>query len=142
MGREGGNRTYRSIGVPEAHHGLTHHQNDSVKIEKIQKIDQHHVEMFAYFLGKLKAAADGDGTLLDHSMVLYGSSISDGNRHLHHDLPLLLAGRGGRIRPGRHLQYAERTPMTNLFLNMLDKIGVREDKVGDSTGKLEHLSDV
>jgi hypothetical protein len=143
IGREGGNRTYRSIGVPDAHHGLTHHQNNVEKVEKIQKIDTHHVEMLAYFLRKLKATQDGDGNLLDHSMVLYGSSISDGNRHLHHDLPLVLAGRGaGTVKPGRHIKYAERTPMTNLFLTMLDKIGMQPEKIGDSTGKVEHLSDV
>src|SRR5207249_7599165 len=92
IGREGGNRTYRSIGVPDAHHGLTHHFNDPSKIERIQKIDQHHVELLAYFLDKMKSTNEGDGTLLDRSMVVYGSSISDGNRHQHTDLPMLVAG--------------------------------------------------
>ncbi len=90
--REGGNRTYRSIGVPDAHHGLSHHQNNPDKMDRLQKIDQHHVEMLGYLLGKLSNAKEADGSLLDHSMVLYGSSISDSNRHLHDNLPLLLAG--------------------------------------------------
>jgi len=143
IGREGGNRTYRSIGVPDAHHGLSHHFNDAAKIEKLQKIDQHHVEMFAYFLGKLRATKDGDGTLLDHSMIVYGSSLSDGNRHQHDNLPVVLAGGGnGKLRGGRHLRYPKGTPMTNLYMTMLDGLGVRPEKIGDSTGKVEHLSDV
>lgn len=143
IGREGGNRTYRSIGVPDAHHGLSHHFNDPSKIERLQKIDQHHVEMTAYFLDKLAKTPDGDGTLLDHSMILYGSSISDGNRHEHLNLPTFLAGHGGgKIKGGRHLRAAKGTPMTNLFLSMLDLSGVRVDKFGDSNGKLELLSDL
>ena len=141
IGREGGNRTYRSIGVPDAHHGLTHHFNDPSKIDRIQKIDQHHIDHFALFLKRLKETPDGDGTLLDHSAIVYGSSISDGNRHVHLDLPTLLAGGGnGRIRGGRHVRYNKGTPMTNLFLTMLDMAGVREEKVGDSTGQITHLS--
>jgi Protein of unknown function (DUF1552) len=143
IGREGGNRTYRSIGVPDAHHGLSHHFNDPSKIDRLQKIDQHHVEMFSYFLGKLQAAKDGDGTLLDHSMVLYGSSLSDGNRHEHLNLPAVLAGHGaGRIKGGGHLRYKPGTPMTNLLMSMVDIAGVRPEKIGDSTGKVEHLSDL
>jgi hypothetical protein len=143
IGREGGNRTYRSIGVPDAHHGLSHHFNDAEKIAKLQKIDQHHVEMLAYFLNKLKTTRDGDGTLLDHSMIVYGSSISDGNRHQHDNLPTLLAGGGsGRFRGGRHLRYPKGTPMTNLFMTMLDVVGVQPEKIGDSTGKVEHLTEV
>jgi hypothetical protein len=134
--REGGNRTYRSIGVPDAHHGLSHHQNNPEKMEKLQKIDQHHVEMLAYFLGKMQSAKDGDGSLLDHAVVLFGSSLSDSNRHLHDNLPLLLAGgAAGQIRGGRHLKY-EKTPMTNLFVTMLEGMGVREEQMGDSTGRL------
>lgn len=143
IGREGGNRTYRSIGVPDAHHGLSHHFNDPAKIERLQKIDQHHVEMFSKFLGKLNKTQDGDGTLLDHSMVLYGCSISDSNKHEHFNLPTVLAGHGaGRIQGGRHIRYQAGTPMTNLFLNMLDVIGVKEDKFGDSTGRIEHLTEL
>ena len=96
--REGGNRTYRSIGVPDAHHGLSHHQNDPAKMARLQLIDHHHVEMLAYFLGKMQAAKDGEGTLLDHSMLVYGSSLSDSNRHLHDNLPvLLMGGANGRV---------------------------------------------
>ncbi|HUQ95478.1 MAG TPA: DUF1552 domain-containing protein [Bryobacteraceae bacterium] len=141
IGREGGNRTYRSIGVPDAHHGLSHHFNDAAKIERLQKIDQHHVEMVSYFLTRLKETKDGEGTLLDHSMVVFGSSLSDGNRHQHDDLPTLLAGGGaGKIHGGRHIRYKQGTPMTNLYLTMLDVAGVKPEKIGDSTGKVEHLS--
>ena len=140
IGREGGNRTYRSIGVPEAHHGLSHHFNDPVKIEKLQKIDTHHVEMLAYFLGKLKSAKDGTRTLLDNSMIVYGSSISDGNRHQHDNLPILLAGgAGGKFKSGRHVKY-EKTPMTNLFMSMMDVVGIHPEKFGDSTGQVQQLS--
>ncbi|MBL8241322.1 MAG: DUF1552 domain-containing protein [Bryobacterales bacterium] len=143
IGREGGNRTYRNIGVPDAHHGLSHHFNDAAKIDRLQKIDQHHVTQLASFLGKLQAAKDGDGTLLDHSMIMYGSSLSDGNRHEHLDLPAILAGGGaGRIHGGRHVRYKKGTPMTNLFLSMLDTAGVQPEKIGDSTGKIEHLSNL
>ncbi|MFN8938310.1 MAG: DUF1552 domain-containing protein [Acidobacteriota bacterium] len=141
MGREGGNRTYRSIGVPDAHHGLSHHFNDPAKIERLQKIDQHHVEVFSRFVKRLSETADGDGTLLDHSLVLYGSSLSDRNRHERFNLPTVRAGRGGgRIAGGRHLRYGKGTPMTNLFLNLLDVVGVPQEKFGDSTGKIEHLT--
>jgi hypothetical protein len=143
LGREGSNRTYREIGIPEAHHGLTHHKGDEEKIEKIARINQHHMQQFAYFLGKLKSIQDGDGTLLDHSIVLYGGGISDGNRHDHGNLPALLAGRGsGTLRPGRHVVYDKGTPMANLFLSLLDRMDVHPESVGDSSGKLEHLSDL
>lgn len=143
VGREGGNRTYRSIGVPDAHHGLSHHFNDPAKIERLQKIDQHHVEMFSYFLKKMKETPDGDGSLLDHSMIVYGSSLSDGNRHDHLNLPAIVAGgAAGRVRGGRHVRYKPGTPMTNLYLTMLDTVGVRPEKVGDSTGRVEHLTDL
>lgn len=143
MGREGSNRTYRSIGVPEAHHGLSHHLNNAEKIEKIAKINSHHVELFGYFLDKMAKTPDGDGSLLDHSMILYGSSLSDGNQHLHHDLPVMLVGGGsGTLKGGRHIQYASETPMTNLFLAMLDRVGVKPESIGDSNGRVEHLSDL
>ncbi len=141
--REGGNRTYRSIGVPDAHHGLSHHQNDPERMTRLQLIDRHHVAMLAYFLAKLQDAQDENGSLLDHSMVVYGSSLSDSNAHTHDNLPTLLAGGGsGRLRGGRHLRYPDGTPMTNLFLTMLDKLGSHRDQVGDSTGMIEHLSDL
>lgn len=143
MGREGSNRTYRAIGVPDPHHGISHHQGDKEKIEKLAKINTHHAEMFAYFLEKLRSTPDGDGSLLDHSMIVYGSSLSDGNMHTHEDLPVLLVGGGaGQIRGGRHIRFPKETPLTNLYLSMLDKIGVPAEKIGDSTGRVEHLSDV
>lgn len=143
MAREGSNRSYRSIGVPDGHHSVTHHQNDKEKIEKVVKINTHHATMFAYFLEKLSSTRDGDGSLLDHSMIVYGSSISDGNRHTHYDLPIVLAGGGGgQITGGRSIRYPKNTPMTNLLMTMLDKAGVQAEKIGDSTGEVAHLSDV
>ena len=141
--REGGNRTYRSIGVPDAHHGLSHHQNDPEKMARLAMIDRHHVAMLAYFLGKLRDAQDETGSLLDHSMVVYGSSLSDSNAHTHDNLPTLLAGGGsGTLRGGRHLRYADGTPMTNLFLTMLDRLAVHREQIGDSTGRIAHLSEI
>ncbi len=143
IAREGSTRSYRAIGISDGHHPLTHHQGDKEKIDKVARINTHHVEMFAYLLNKLRATPDGDGSLLDHSMVLYGSSISDGNMHTHVDLPLVLAGGGGgKVKGGRALRYSKETPMTNLLLTMLDKAGVKTEKLGDSTGEIEHLADV
>lgn len=143
MAREGSNRSYRSIGVSDGHHSVTHHQNDVEKIAKVVKIDELHVKSFSYLLGKLDSTPDGDGTLLDHSMMLYGSSISDGNAHTHHDLPLVLAGgASAKLKGGRHIRYAPDTPMNNLLVSMLDKSGVPAETLGDSTGKLDQLSGV
>ena len=143
FGTEGSNRAYREIGISEAHHGLTHHRGNVAKLEMVTQINRFHMEQFAYFLNKTRATPDGDGSLLDHSMIVYGGGISDGDRHEHHDLPLLLAGRGnGRIAPGRHLTYPAETPMANLLVTMLDHMGVRRDALGDSTGAIQHLSDV
>jgi hypothetical protein len=143
MAREGSNRSYRSIGVSDGHHSVTHHQNDPEKIAKTMKIDELHVRSFAYLLNKMNSTPDGDGTLLDHSVILYGSSISDGNVHTHHDLPLVLAGgASARIKGGRHIRYAAETPMNNLLLTMLDRSGVPAETLGDSTGKLDQLSGV
>ncbi len=143
MGREGSNRTYREIGISEAHHGMTHHRNDPELIEKIAQINKYHMEQFAYFIGKLKSIKDGDGTLLDHTMVVYGSGISDGNRHTHNDLPVLLAGRGAKnFKLGRHVRYPVDTPLANFYLAMLDRMGVETEKLGDSNGQLQHLTDI
>ncbi len=139
--REGGNRTDPSIGVPDAHHGLSHHQNNPERITRLQKIDQHHVQMLAHFLGKLRDAQDETGSLLDHSMVLYGSSLSDSNRHTHDELPTLLVGGGsGMVRGGRHLRFPDGTPMSNLLLTMADGLGVSHERLGDSTGPLPSLT--
>jgi hypothetical protein len=141
VGREGSLRVYPEIGIPDPHHPLTHHRNDATWIEKVAQINVLHAELFAYFLGRLQATPDGDATLLDRSMIAYGSGLSDGNRHTHEDLPILLAGRGdGSLKPGRHLRYPEGTPLTNLYMSLLDRAGVRPDRIGDSTGKLHHLT--
>ena len=143
MAREGSNRSYRSIGVPDGHHSVTHHQNDPEKIAKTMKIDELHVRTFAYLIGKMDATKDGDGTLLDHTMLLFGSSIGDGNAHTHHDLPLVLVGgASSNIKGGRHIRYAPETPMNNLLLTLLDKAGVPAETLGDSTGELDQLSGV
>jgi hypothetical protein len=137
LAREGSNRSYRSIGVPDGHHSLTHHQNDPEKIDKIAKIDRLHVEMFAYLVSKLQSTPDGDGSLLDHCLLVYGSSLSDGNAHTHHDLPVVVVGGGnGQLKGGRHIRYPKDTPLNNLLLNLLDKVGVHADDFGDSTGRL------
>jgi hypothetical protein len=138
MAKEASNRSYREIGVPDGHHSLSHHMLDPDKMAKVQKIDEFHVKAFAYLVGRMQATPDGDGTLLDHSMLLYGSSIRDGNIHDHSDLPLVLAGgKSANIVGGRHIQYKPETPMTNFLLTMLDKVGVPADTLGDSTGKVE-----
>jgi len=138
MAREGSNRSYREIGVPDGHHSLSHHMLDPDKMAKVQKIDQLHVKAFSYLVSRMQATPDGDGTLLDHSMLLYGSSIRDGNIHDHLDLPLVLAGgKSANIVGGRHIQYKPETPMTNFLLTMLDKVGVPAETLGDSTGKVE-----
>jgi len=140
--KEASTRSYPELGFSDPHHPLTHHRNNADLIEKVTQINCHHIEQFAHFLQKAKAISEGDGTLLDHSMVVYGSSISEGNGHIHTNLPIVLAGRGdGSLKPGRHIVYPE-TPMTNLYLAMLDKMGVPTEKLGDSTGQTVHLADV
>lgn len=135
MGREGSLRAYREIGISDAHHPVTHHSGKPDLIEKVVRINTYHVEQLAYFLGKLKSTPDGDGTLLDHSLIVYGSGLSDGNRHEHNNLPVLLAGKTG----GRHITYPAETPMNNLHLALLDRMGVHIDSLGDSNGELDVL---
>ena len=142
MGREGSMRTYPEIGVPDPHHPLTHHRGNVEWIERVTQVNVHHMQLFAGFLAKLRATKDGDGTLLDHAMVVYGSGLSDGNRHTHEDLPVLVAGGGGGFTLGRHVAYPKRTPMTNLYLTLLDRMGVPTESIGDSTGRVEHLTDI
>src|SRR5262249_26131560 len=114
VGREGSTRVYSEISIPDPHHPLTHHRNNQDWIEKITQINTFHIDLLAYFIKRLKSTADGDGTLLDHSMIVYGSGLSDGNRHLHENLPVLLAGRGsGTLKPGQHIIYERETPITN-----------------------------
>ena len=143
MGREGSLRTYPEIGVPDPHHPLTHHGGKTDWIERVTQINTFHAGLFAHFLQRLKDTPDGDGTLLDHSIIVYGSGISDGDRHTHEDLPVLLAGgAGGTLARGRHIVYPTDTPMTNLYLTLLDRMGVREETIGDSTGRIEHLTGI
>lgn len=143
LANEGSNRTYPSIGVRGGHHSLSHHGGDKAKIEAIRKINRFHTEQLAYFLGKLAAIPEGEGRLLDHCTIVYGSGISDGNRHNHDDLPVLIAGRGGGgLMTGRHVRYARNTPMANLYLSLLDRMGVKAERFGDSTGKLSGLGPV
>jgi hypothetical protein len=136
---EGSNRNYPSINVNEGHHDLSHHGGDVKKHEKLKIINRFHIEHFAYLLSKLKAIKEGAGALLDSAMIVYGSGISDGDRHNHDDLPILLCGKGGAtIKTGRHLK-VEPQPLNNLFLSMLDRMGAPVDRLGDSTGRLTEL---
>ena len=140
-GREQSPRPYPQIGVPEPHHPVTHHQNDPQKMAKCAKIQQYHLKLFADYLEKLRNTPDGDGSLLDHVMILYGAAISNSDRHTHGPLPTLLVGGGaGTLKGGRHLVYPEHTPLTNLQLTMLNLLGVPTEKLGDSTGQFKELS--
>jgi hypothetical protein len=140
LARETSNRTYPEIGVPDPHHPLTHHGNDAEKIAKMAKINAFHVSLFAYFLEKLKATPEGDGTLLDHSLYLYGSGMGNPNVHDHVNLPIIVAGgAAGRVKGGRHIKYAEPTPLANLHLTLLERVGIRMDAFADSKGKVDEL---
>jgi len=137
---DGDNNPYPTIGVSEGHHDLSHHGGNEEKKQKIAKINRFHVEQFAYFLDRLKSVKEANGTLLDNCMIVYGGAIGDGNRHNHDNLPILLAGRGsGALTTGRHLKLDKETPMTNLYLAMLDRMGVKAERVGDSTGRLDSV---
>ena len=142
LGRELNGRAYPEIGIPDSHHGLSHHRYDPEKLAQLAKINTYHVSLFTHFLDDLANTPDGDGSLLDHSLLMYGASLSDSNKHSHFDLPLLLVGGGaGQLKGGRHLQYPRDTPMTNLLVSQLDKAGVRlDDGLGDSTGRLVELA--
>lgn len=138
---EGSNRSYPFIGVPDGHHDLSHHESKAEKQQKIQKINQFHTEQVAYILRRMNETREGESTLLDNSMIIFGSGIGDGNRHNHDDLPLLMAGRaGGTIQTGRHIKYETGTPLTNLFLSMLDRVGAKVESLGDSSGRLAGLN--
>jgi hypothetical protein len=135
---DGSNRSYIQAGVPEGHHDVSHHGNDPAKLAKKAQIDRFHIEQLAYILNKMKGIKEGNGTMLDNTMLLYGAGISDGNRHNHDDLPLLIAGgAGGRLKGNRHMTFEPNTPLTNLFLSMLDSMGIPAETLGDSTGKLQ-----
>ena len=142
LAREGSNRGYREIGVPEGHHGLSHHRNDPALMDKIAAINRYHMEQFAGFVTKLKNTPDGDGTLLDHTMIVYGSGISDGNKHNHDDLPVLLAGGSRNFKTGRHVKLNESVPVANLYLSMLEAMDVPTESLGDSQGRLNYLTEI
>ncbi len=140
LANEGSNKAYSFINVREGHHDLSHHGNDMEKKAKIAKINTFHTTQLAYLLGKLKSVKEGDGTLLDHCMLAYGSGNSDGNAHNHDNLPILLAGRGcGTIQSGRHIAYPKETPLNNLWLSMLNRMKIQTQRLGDSTGELKSL---
>jgi len=140
LARETSTRTYPEIGVPDPHHPTTHHNNDPEKLAKVAKINAFHVSLFAYFLEKLKATPDGAGSLLDHCVYLYGSGMGNPNVHDHVNLPILVAGGGaGTLKGGRHIKYAEPTPLANLHLTLLEKVGVHLDSFADSKGKIKEL---
>ena len=142
MGQELSSRTYPQIGVPDPHHPLSHHQNDPEKLAKLAKINRYHVELLASFLEKLRSTPDGEGSLLDHGMIIYGTGLGNSDLHTHFDLATLLLGGGGQITGGRHIRYPEDTPLTNLYLTVLDKMGIPVEHIGDSTGTLKELSGV
>jgi hypothetical protein len=142
LANEASNKPYPFIRVPEGHHDLSHHGGDAAKQAKLRLINIFHTRQLAYLLGRLNAIQEGDGTLLDHSMIAYGSGIHDGNAHNHDDLPILLAGGGcGTLSPGRHIRFKSETPLTNLWLSMLNRIGPTIEKLGDSSGALPNLHD-
>jgi hypothetical protein len=142
-GREQTGRPYPQIGVPDPHHPVTHHQGDPVKMEKCTRIQRHHIMLFTEYVEKLRNTPDGDGSLLDHSILLFGSGISNSDRHTHGPLPIfLVGGGGGTLKGGRHLIYPEHTPLTNLQLTLLNKLGVQSEKLGDSTGQFNELSEL
>jgi Protein of unknown function (DUF1552) len=140
LANEGSNRSYSFINVRDGHHSISHHGHDPVKLAKIQDINKFHASQLAYLLTRLKSVKEGDGNLLDHSMIVYGSGNGDGDRHNHDDLPILLAGRGcGTLRQGRSIQYAKETPINNLWVSMLNRMDIHDVQFGDSTGELKKL---
>ena len=141
VGREISGRTYNEIGIPDAHHPLSHHLDDPVKIGTMSKINTYHVVLFADFVEKMRSTPDGDGSLLDHSLLLYGAGMSNSNAHAPNNLPIMLVGgAGGGLKGGRHITYPEDTPMANLLMAIMDTLGVPMDQVGNSNGMLDVLS--
>jgi hypothetical protein len=138
MGREQSDRTFREIGIPDSHHILSHHGNDPVKKEKVARINVFHAQLFAYLLNKLRSTSDGDGSLLEHTLLVYGAGISEGNSHSYIDLPILLAGgKAAQIKGGRHIRYPRDTQMTSLYLTLLDKLGAATEKINDTNNRVE-----
>lgn len=142
-GREKSVRTYPEVGVPDPHHPVSHHQRRADHLEKLARINTYHVKMFGHFLEKLRSTPDGDGNLLDHSIIVYGAGMSDSDTHNHHNLPLLLAGGGaGQLRGGRHLRFTHEPPMANLHLTLLEKMGIPAERLGDADGKVQEISEL
>jgi hypothetical protein len=140
LAHDGSNRTFPEVDVNSAHHELSHHRSNPQTLESIGKIDRFYVEQLAYFLKKMRDTPEGEGSLLDHSMIVYGGGIADGNRHNHDDLPVLLAGKGnGSLNPGRLIEAPKGTPMTNLYLSLLDRMGAKAQRIGDSTGVFDRV---
>jgi hypothetical protein len=140
LARETSTRTYPEIGVPEPHHPTSHHANNPEKLEKLAKINAFHVSLFAYYLDKLKSTPDGDGSLLDHTICLCGSGMGNPDAHDHANLPILVAGGGaGKLKGARHLKYEKATPLANVHLTLLDKVGVHLDSFADSSGRIPEL---
>ncbi len=141
LAREQSAKAYPEIGVGDPHHPLTHHNGDPVKVAKVLKINLHHMASFAYFLDKMAATPDGDSSLLDRTMVVFGSAISDGNLHLHDNLPMIvLGGKVAKLKAGHHVRYPQATPLANLYLTLFDQLGIKLDTLGDSTGRLPGLT--
>jgi hypothetical protein len=141
LGREFSGVTYPQVGVPDAHHPITHHAGEAEKIAKVEKINAYHVTQFAYLLNKMRSTPDGDGTLLDHATLLYGTGMGECNAHDPRNIPLVIAGSGaGTVRGGRHIRYPKETPLANLHLTLLDNFGIKRDRIGDSTGPLAALT--
>jgi hypothetical protein len=137
IGKEQSARPYPQIGVPEAHHPLSHHSNRPEIVAHMSKINRYHVELFSAYLAKLKATPDGDGSLLDHMTILYGAGISNSNAHSGDNLPIMLVGGGaGTLKGGQHLAFADKPPTANLLVTLMDKLGVPVERIGGSTGKL------
>jgi hypothetical protein len=142
LARETSTRSYPNIGVTDPWHPLSHHQNDPEKLAKLSKVNAYHCSLLAYFLERMRATPDGDGNLLDHSIYVYGSGMGNSQEHDHRNVPMLLLGGGyGKLKGGRHIKYPQLTPMANLLLSLMDKVGVRLDKFGDSTGRLAELAE-
>ena len=143
IGREVSSRPYPEIGISDSHHPLSHHENDPVKIDDLGKVNRYHMEQFAHLVAKLAATPDGDGSLLDQSLLVYGAGISDSNTHFHDNLPVaLVGGRAAGLRGGRHVRYPDETPVTNLWMTLLDRLGVPAERLGDSTGRVAELWDL
>ena len=141
LAHDGSNRSYPVVGVKDAHHRISHHGRDGEKLRRLAKIDQYHIGLFAKFVEKLKSVREGNDRLLDNCMISYGSGLADGDRHEHHNLPLLIAGQGGgTIRTGQHIKVSQHTPMANLHLSLIDRLGVKEERFANSTGRLEVIA--